>query len=190
MSAAAFRTYLNSVIGFRSVANATRVVNMGLSAFDVLAEFDKEDVNSLCRTLRKDATSPMVIGPIVEKRLIIACALASQYLLMNRAIDQNTLSKKRLQHFGKYMDVMEVLKKRDRPEPEKVGPKYTVTKFMEDLPTYLKGEIGVRGVPLIYVIRDNDTPDPLDGLHTNVPYSKKRVVPSRRNLRDTYLIVE
>ena len=57
MSVAAFRTYLNSVIGFGSVANATRVINMGLSDFETLAEFDKEDVNSLCRTLRKDAAS-------------------------------------------------------------------------------------------------------------------------------------
>ena len=67
MSAAAFRTYLNSVIGFGSAANANRVISMGLSGFDVLAEYDKDDVNSLCRTLRKDPTTPMIIGPIVEK---------------------------------------------------------------------------------------------------------------------------
>ena len=173
MSAAAFKTYLNSVIGFGSVANANKVIGMGLTGFDVLPDYDKEDVNSLCRSLRKDATSPMVIGPIVEKRLIIACDLASQYLLPNRDINQDTLNKARLRHFGKYSDVMDVLKKKDRPEPEKVGAKYTVTKFMEDFPTYLKSQIGVRGVPLIYVIRDDDTPDPLDALHTDVPYSEE-----------------
>ena len=54
-----------------------------------------------------------------------------------------------------------------------MGAKYPVTKFMEDLPTYLKSKIGVRGVPLIYVIRDNDTPEPLDTLHTDVPYSEE-----------------
>ena len=42
---------------------------------------------------------------------------------------------------------------------------------MKNLPIYLQSEIGVRGVPLIYVIRDNDTPEPLDPLDADVPYS-------------------
>ena len=170
---AQFKTYLNGVIGFGSVANATRVTNMGLTGFDTLPEYDKDDVNSLCRSLRKDSTSPLVIGPIVEKRLIIACALANLYTLISRGCNATTLSKARLRHYGKYMEVLEALKKNERPEPEKVGAKYPVTKFMEDLPTYLKSKIGVRGVPLIYVIRDNDTPEPLDALHTDVPYSEE-----------------
>ena len=146
---------------------------MGINNFDTLAEYKKEDVQSLCRTLRKDTTSPMTIGPIVEKRLIIACALADIYSLISRSITQTSLSNQRLRHFGKYMEVMKAMKDRDHPELEKVGSKYPVVKFMEDLPTFLKSEIGVRGVPLIYVIREQDAPEPLDTLDNDVPYSEE-----------------
>ena len=42
---------------------------------------------------------------------------------------------------------------------------------MEDTPLYLKTQIGVRGVPLSYVIRDADAPVPLTALAPNLPYS-------------------
>ena len=73
MTTETLRTYLNSVIGFGSLVHATRVTNMDITNFDTLAKYKKEDVQSLCRTLCKDTTSPMIIGPIVEKANYSLC---------------------------------------------------------------------------------------------------------------------
>ena len=43
---------------------------------------------------------------------------------------------------------------------------------MEDYPIYLKTQIGVRGVPLSYVIRENDAASALEALDTDVPYAE------------------
>ena len=169
--AAAFKNFLVNVIGFASDAQATRVRTTGLDSFATLSEYDKDDVVSLCRTLRKDSTNPMVIGPIVEKRLIQAASLSKHYDLMTRTLNATNLSKNRLSTYGKHMDMLEELKKKKNPELEKVGQKYSVTKFLEDFPLYLKTQIGVRGVPLSYVIREVDAPAPLEALETDKPYS-------------------
>ena len=66
---------------------------MGITNFDTLAEYKKEDVQSLCHTLCKDTTAPMTIGLIVEKRLIIACALTNIYSLITSSLSQITLSR-------------------------------------------------------------------------------------------------
>ena len=86
----AFRSYLNNVIGFATNANDNRVIGAGLDNFDTLSEFDKEDVQSLCRTLRKDSNNPMTIGPIIEKRLMIAAILSKHYLLMGRPLNSTS----------------------------------------------------------------------------------------------------
>ena len=64
--AAAYKNFLVNVIGFGNDAEAVRVRALGLDSFSAMTEYNKEDVKSLCRTLRKDATAPMEIGPIVE----------------------------------------------------------------------------------------------------------------------------
>ena len=119
--AAAFKNFLINVIGFATDADAQRVRTIGLDAFATMPEYDKEDVKSLCRTLRKDATAPMEIGPIVEKQLSQAVSLATHYTLMNRPLNATNLSKARLSHHGKYMELIEKIKDKKTPELEEVG---------------------------------------------------------------------
>ena len=117
-----FRTYLKDVIGSDTVVNSNRVISAGLDSFDTLSEYSKEDVNSLCRTLKKSPTNPMEIGPIVEKRLIHAASLAKRYDDMGRNLTASNLSRSRLKFYGQILDMVDALKEEDCPELEKVGP--------------------------------------------------------------------
>ena len=60
--AAAYKNFLVNIIGFGNDAEAIRVRTLGLDSFAAMSEYNKEDVKSLCRTLRKDATTPMEVG--------------------------------------------------------------------------------------------------------------------------------
>ena len=115
-----FRGYLNNDILFGSAANAIRVIREGLDSFETLAEYDKDDVASLCCAIRKDNANPMAIGPIVEKRLVYAANLAKHYTFYNRPLTAITLNRERIKHFCQYMNMMDELKKQDNPDLEKV----------------------------------------------------------------------
>ena len=169
--AAQFKNFLVSTIGFANDAEAQRVRATGLDGFAALPEYSKEDIQSLVRTLKKDATAPMTIGPIVEKRLKQAACLSKHYQWFNRTLTATNLSKTRLHSHGQFMELIDKINDKETPALEKVGQKYAISKLMEDFPLYLKTQIGVRGVPLSYVIRDTDAPVPLEGLAANQPYS-------------------
>ena len=109
--AAAYRGYLNNSIGFGSAANANRVIAEGLDSFETLAEYDKDDVASLCRAIRKDNANLMPIGPILEKRLVYASSLAKHYTFYNRPLTDVSLNRERIKHVGEYMNMMDELKK-------------------------------------------------------------------------------
>ena len=98
--AAAFKNFLINVIGFANDADAQRVREVGMDSFATMPEYNKDDVKSLCRTLRKDANAPIEIGPIVEKRLYQAVCLATHYDLMNRPLNSTNLSRACLSHHG------------------------------------------------------------------------------------------
>ena len=108
--AAAYKNFLVNVIGFANDDKAVRVRALGLDSFAAMTEYNKEDVKSLCRTIRKDSTSPMEIGPIIEKRLAQACSLSVHYYLMTRANNATNLSKARVVHHGKFIDLLEKIK--------------------------------------------------------------------------------
>ena len=127
-----------NIIGFGNDAEAVRVRALGLDSFAAMSEYNKEDVKSLCRTLRKDVTTPMEIGPIVEKRLAQACSLRIHYDLLTRANNSTNLSKARILHHGKFMELMEKVKETKTPALEKVGQKYAISKLMEDFPPILE----------------------------------------------------
>ena len=93
--AAAFCNFLTNVIGFNTDAEANRVRTTGLDGFQTLSKYKKEDVQSLCCTLRKSSNNPMVIGPIVEKRLLWAASLAKHYVWLTRPLSSTNLSRKK-----------------------------------------------------------------------------------------------
>ena len=169
--AAAFKNFLVNVIGFANDAEAVQVRATGLDSFDTLADYDKDNVQSLIRTLKKHNTNPLTIRPIVEKRLIQGASLSKYYKLMTRTSNATSLSRARIRNHGTYMELLAELKKKENPDLEKVGQHYSIMKLMEDFPLYLKTQIGVRGVPLSYVIREHDAPATLSTLAPDKPYS-------------------
>ena len=90
--AAAFKIFLVNVIGFANNAEAVQVRSMCLDLFAILAQYDHEMVQYLVRTLKKDQTSPLTIGPIIEVCLDQASSLAKHYVWILRVINSASLT--------------------------------------------------------------------------------------------------
>ena len=55
----------------------------------------------------------------------------------------------------------------------RVSRTYSIDKSLDTLPNYLRCKIGVRGVSLSYVIREDRIPPTLEPLMDDKPYSEK-----------------
>ena len=179
---AAMRNFLGGIIGIADSTGANihdrrdAVRNEGMQTIDDLAEFEEEDVKILCASVRKpggtiadpnDATRQIPnlghsIPAIAEKRLKLACYGARIYRLLGRAITADGLNRDRLKLFEQHQATV-----KDHQEPENLPPvskTFGIMKALDVLPNYLRERIGNRKIALVYVIRDNEVPEPLRAL--------------------------
>ena len=182
-------------------AKADAIIDEGLDSVDVLAEMYEDDgdiISTLCRNVRKPAESiddpswvapvgadgvpipgrvaPQVpkpgqpISAICEQRLILAAYTATIYDLTGRVVTTAILTRTHLNLMKKHKATVD-----NHSEPDslpEISKSFTVMKFLDQLPTYLKDILGVNGVALSYVIReDADPPNPLPTLRPNKPWS-------------------
>ena len=166
-----FNLYLRNTIGFSTNARVNSIRNHGLDDFDVLEEFEDEDVKTMMIGARKDPNTPMVISAIIEKRVRLACYAARIYTMIGRTVDQQSLSLNRLRVFEQHKNVLKE-QKDSNVECPKVSKTFGIGKALDMLPNYLRSKIGVRGVALSYVIRADENAPTLEPLHTNVPYAE------------------
>ena len=183
------RNYLQNIIGLgadaQGLERANAIIDEGISSMDDFADFDKEDMVTLCTSVRKpggtipdpaNATRTIAnpghsIPSMCESRLILAAYGASLYTLINRLpITANSLSRNRLKQFKLHRDMVENhTSPEDLPE---ISKNFGIMKFLDQFPAFLREVNGVQGVPLSYVIRTNATPPPvLNNLINNVPWS-------------------
>ena len=179
-AANAMRTYLRDVIGIADMtvgaANQRRVAvqEEGLELIEDFLEFDEEGIKVLCNSVRKpggtiqdptDATRVIPnpgfsISAISERRMKQATYVARIYNLINRVIDHNTMSRERLRFYDEYKRMVE-----DHEDPERlpeVSKSFGIVKAMDLVPGHLRNRLGVRKIPLSYVIRDNVLPAPIE----------------------------
>ena len=169
--AASFRTYLRDVIGVTDPRQRREAVQeQGLDTISDFLEFDKDGIETLCSSVRKPggtipnpnanvvgapATIPnpgYSISAISEKRLIAAAYTANLYDMIGRAITAETMSRSRLKAFDKHRVLI-----KEHEDPEKmpmVSKTFGIVKAMDLVPSHLRDRLGVRKVPLTYVIRD------------------------------------
>ena len=114
-NAAGMRTYLRDVIGIGDPLERREAVRLeGLETIEDFAEFEKEDIETLCASVRKPggmipnpnaaapgapATIPnpgYAIPAICEKRLVSAAYAAKIYAMIGRDITMNTMNRERL----------------------------------------------------------------------------------------------
>ena len=178
LAEAAMRTYLRDVIGIADPVQRREVIQAeGLNTVSDFADFDKEDIETLCSSVRKPggvipnpnagvagqpATIPNPghsIPAICEKRLILAAFTARIYKSIGRPINQTTLNRGRLKQFEAHRLLIE-----EHDDPEKlpvVSKTMGIVKAMDMVPSNLQERLGITKVALSYVIRKDATPRPL-----------------------------
>ncbi len=185
---AAVRTYLKTVIGLGDdqlgTERANAIIAEGLNTFDALVDFNKDDIKSLCSTVRKpggtiqdpnDAnrqiSNPGTSIPAISEGRLQLCAYGTSiYKRIGRSINATTLSRSRLTEFKYHKEVVE---NHDDPDSmPSISKTFGIMKLLEHFPTYLESKLGTSEIPLAYVIRENAVaPNPLPGLAHGKPWS-------------------
>lgn len=160
------------------IPNAT-VIQMqleGIASVDDLADFDKDSLHQLADNLRRPGghipdpnpgaapgamirTPPFVFGAKSQKRLLVACNLIRYYNAVGRPLTAanmqwNTVMK----HFEIQWKALVDRKDEDEPEVPKITKALPVIKWTEAFEDYMSRVIGVRNIPLAYVIRAEVVP--------------------------------
>jgi hypothetical protein len=141
-----------------AIPNATVVelVNEGISLVDDLSEFDKDTIGQIAYNLRRPPNgAPFVFGAKSQKRLIVACELIRYYETCGRVLTPanlqwNTVMKNFEIQWKALMDK----KDRDEPDTPKISKSLNIMKWSEAFRDILHRCIGVRNVPIVYVIRE------------------------------------
>jgi len=181
VTAAATRTYLRSVIGLgnnnEGLERAEAIMAEGLDNLADIYELAEGDgIKRLCSNVRKLAgTVPQpgwvapnpnpdqlvlhqvprtgkVVPAICEQRLKLAAYGAAIYQSIGRGIDPTSLNRARLRAFKEHRTTVE---NHNDPGPlPEISKSYTVMKYPDQLPNYLREMLGVTKVPLAYLIRE------------------------------------
>jgi hypothetical protein len=133
------------------------LVNEGINTVDDLAEFDKDTIGQVAYNLHRPAVGagPFVFGAKSQKRLIVACELVRYYETVGRPLSAanpqwNTVMKNFEIQWKALMDK----KDKDEPDTPKISKSLNIMKWSESFRDILHRCIGVRNVPIVYVIRD------------------------------------
>ncbi len=187
-AANAIRTYLKDVIGLGNdqlgTDRANAIIGEGLDNFNALVDFNKDDIKSLCSTVRKPGglmedpndntrqiSNPGTSIPAIAESRLQICAYGSRiYKRIGRNVDATTLSKNRLTEFKYHKEAVD-----NHDDPDSMPPiskTFGIMKMLEHFPTYLESKLGTSGVPLAYVIRERAlAPVPLPNQAHGKPWS-------------------
>ena len=148
----------------------------GISSVDDLADFDKDSLQQVADNLRRPGgrvpdpnpgaapgatipTPPFVFGAKSQKRLLVASNLVRYYDTVGRTITAanmqwNTVMK----NFEVQWKALKDRKDDEEPDVPMISKALPIIKWTEAFEDYLSRVIGVRTIPLSYVIRAEETP--------------------------------
>ena len=150
------------------------LVNEGIVTVDDLSEFGKESVTQVAYNLRRPAAgAAFVFGAKSQKRLIVACELVRYYETVGRALTAANLQCLTvMKNFEIQWKALMDKKSRDEPETPKISKSLNIMKWSEDFRDILHRCIGVRDVPIVYVIREEaEVPAAAPALMAGQPHS-------------------
>jgi hypothetical protein len=159
-----------------AIPNATVVelVNKGINTVDDLSEFDKDTIDQIAYNVcPPPAGSPHVFGAKSQKQLIVACELVRYYETTGRALTAANLHwTSVMKHFEIHWKALMDKKSKDEPETPKISKSLNIMKWSEAFRDILHRCIGVRNVPIIYVIREEAAvPAAVPALMAGQPHS-------------------
>ena len=172
------------------VATVAQLAVEGIATVSDLADFDEESLKQVAENLRRPAgrvpdptpgapqgatipTPSFVFGAKSHKRLLVACDLVKYYNTTGRDL---TVANIRWNQVIKNFEIQwKALKARakddDEPDVPKITRALTIIKWSEAFPNFLAQIIGVRTIPLTYVIRATVDVPAAPALANNEPHS-------------------
>ena len=156
-------------------ATVAQLVNEGISTVDDLMDFDKDSLEQVANNLRRlpGGAAAFTFGAKSLKRLIIACDLIRYYETVGRNVTAANLQwTPIMRNFGEQWKALMDRKEEDEPDTPVISKELPVMQWVESFRDYLQRCIGVRNIPLVYVIRpDVAVPNPITGQAPNQPYT-------------------
>ena len=168
-------------------ATVVQLANEGISEPSDLSEFDKSSISLVADNLRRPGgrvvdpndpgatipTPPFIIGAKSQQRLNIACSMIRFYEMIGRGLTATNLQYTPI--MSNFKDLWKAIvdrKDSDDPETPKITKALPIMKWTESFTDHLNRCIGVRYVPLSYVIRADEAVLAIcPPLSTDQPYS-------------------
>jgi hypothetical protein len=158
-----------------AIPNATvlQLVAEGIDSVDDLSEFDKDTISQIASNLRRPAAgNHYVFGAKSQKRLAVACEIVRYYETVGRPLTAGNLAWDTvLKNFEIQWKALKTKKDGDEPETPKVTKGLNIMKWSDSFFDFLNRCIGVRMIPLVYVVRPEETPPTITALAAGQPHS-------------------
>ena len=145
-----------------AIPNATvvQLVVEGIDLVDDLSEFDKDTIQQIASNLcRPPAGNPFVFGAKSQKRLIAACEIIRYYKTVGRNLTAaNLMWNTVIKNFEIQWKALKDKKDGDEPDTPEIAKGLNIMKWSKSFRDILHRCIGVRMIPLAYVIRELEAP--------------------------------
>jgi hypothetical protein len=169
----------------------TELVNEGIEAVLDLSDFDKDTLTQVADNLRRPggripnpdpnapagstiAQPPFVFGTKAQKRLLAACDIVHYYEMISRELSSTNMRwDPVLKNFGQQWKALKDRKDGEALEVPKISKTLSIIKWTEAFTDFLHRKIGVRMVPLAYVVRETVPPGVAPALATGLPHSNE-----------------
>lgn len=173
-------------------ATVVQLQQEGISTVDDLTDFDKDSLEQVAESCRRPGgrivnpdtnapagstipTPPFVFGAKSLLRMQAACELIKYYEATGRTITAaNIMWNPVIKDFKDQWKALQDQRKADDGEVPKITKSLPVMKWLEAFGDYLHRKVGVRGIPLAYITRENAIPSAAaPPLETGKSYSWK-----------------
>ena len=157
-------------------ATFAQMANDGIETERDLLDFDETSIKQIAENLRRPpgGVDAFVFGAKSQTRLVHACNLMRYYHTTGRdPTPANLQWDSVMKNFSIAWQALKDRKENDdEPETPKISRGLPILKWTEAFPDFLRQVIGVRMIPLFYVIRTSSTvPVVPPGLAAGQPYS-------------------
>jgi hypothetical protein len=158
-----------------AIPNATvlQLVAEGIDSVDDLSEFDKDTISQIASNLRRPAAgNHYVFGAKSQKRLAVACEIVRYYETVGRPLTAANLAWNTvIKNFEIQWKALKTKKAGDEPETPKITKGLNIMKWSDSFFDFLNRCIGVRMIPLVYVVRAEENPPAITALAPGQPHS-------------------
>ena len=89
--------------------------------------------------------------------MLAACGLVRFYNNIRRALTPTNMRWDVVKDFKQQMDTLEKRRKEDGPKTTKISKAHPILKWTESFSDFLSRKVGVRTIPLSYVVRENSS---------------------------------